>query len=270
MGMDTQDYLHNYFFGATQDQDVDPNTGKDVYVYRLAKEVRMDYDAAAKTLKTDNYLDINADAEKEASHDVFYMPVIAWQPEDINLQPEKPAIFDYFTYNEKEGVGGILFDLNQYNVDGQLIDSHKMYYRILVDEDVLEVDPADYQSTTEKMTDIPYWYTDYTDIFGRRVTHEFYFFVRDFDFMGMVAIYRDGEEEYISPIATCYGTAPACWDNLPKGKEVGINQMSVNAQPVSQSYINLQGARVSSPEHGLYIRTTTYSDGTVKHDKVLK
>lgn len=51
---------------------------------------------------------------------------------------------------------------------------------------------------------------------------------------------------------------------------VGVNQVVATAKAVRSEYFDLAGRRVSSAQPGIVIRRTTYADGTVRSEKVLK
>ena len=50
----------------------------------------------------------------------------------------------------------------------------------------------------------------------------------------------------------------------------GIGQLSADREISRAEYYTVSGLKVQSPEKGLYIRRTVYSDGTVDVEKVLK
>jgi len=265
IGMDPVDYYHNYFYGATIE------SSKEGYKFNLSNQLRFDYDKANKTLKTDMYAAFNSHPTDGRIHDALMTPEIAYQPKNICLTPMKIDVLDYYSYDTSEGVGGILHNINKYNVYGQLLDQKGLYYRIIIDDEYLEIDPAQYPKVEEAMIDIPYFYVDYDKIF----THEFYFVVRDYDYMGMRAIYKDGDKIYYGPIANVYGTMPDYWDtvDLPD-YTVPDDPDSIegvyDAEVVEEIWTNLMGVRVSNPEKGIFIRTVKYSDGRVNSSKVVK
>ena len=53
------------------------------------------------------------------------------------------------------------------------------------------------------------------------------------------------------------------------GDETGISS-TLDATPVRVDYITLEGKRVATPSHGLYIMRTQMSDGSIRSQKVLK
>ena len=273
MGMDAAEYFHNYFYGATVGIGTNPVTGKDEWQYKLADRVRFEYNAAAKNMFTDVYVDLNANpsVEVEASHYIYKEPDLQRQSDVISLTPCKIDVMNYSTWIKDFECGGIDFDFLQYNIDGDLLDTAHLYYAVIVDEDYLEIDPAEYTMVPEAMTFIPYYYVDYDMIFGRKVAHEFYFYIQGFDYMGIRAIYiEDNGTKHFGPITNCYGVCPEIWDTKDQpDPEVGVDEVYVSEE-IGEYFTDLSGVRVNNPEKGLYIRTVKYADGSVKSFKVVK
>jgi hypothetical protein len=71
-------------------------------------------------------------------------------------------------------------------------------------------------------------------------------------------IYRDGDEEVASDVVYAHP-----YD------ENAVNDILVAAEAVSETYTDLSGRIVALPAPGLYIKTTTYADGTTRTVKVL-
>lgn len=278
MGMDNVDYKHNYFFGATRSMGTLPN-GKEGYVYVLNDKLRCDWNPDKKSLTYEQYFDVNAHPEKEMSHELYLAPKVEWQPEQLLYTPARIQVNDFALMIPEFGDGGIDFDLTKYNIDGALLNSDNIYYRILVDDDYFEIDPEMYTKVEELMTDIPFYFIDYDRIFGRVVHHEFYFPIQGFDYMGIRAVYKDGEHTYFGPITDCYGSIPEEWDGrdevyytleeVPWLKPGSVSDVE-SSEVVAEFYTDLMGVRVANPEKGIYIRTVKYADGRVRSTKVVK
>lgn len=50
----------------------------------------------------------------------------------------------------------------------------------------------------------------------------------------------------------------------------GIESVGISEKPVKEVYYNLQGVQVANPESGIYVKVSTYSNGTTKSTKVIK
>ena len=143
------------------------------------------------------------------------------------------------------------------------MNENKLYYNILLDDQVFTFEPETYIGLSAAMTDIPYKFEDNInfDIYmsgnGR---HTVYLYTTDFGLVGVQSIYTAGDEVNRSEVV---------YVNNPKPS--GINELASGAQVVNTRYFDLTGRELpKAPATGLYLQQATYSDGTTTVTKVVK
>jgi len=65
------------------------------------------------------------------------------------------------------------------------------------------------------------------------------------------------------------GDGPTIHLNFYYGAATGINNANSDKQVCSTTYYDLSGQRTDHPHHGIYLKRTTYADGTIKVQKTL-
>lgn len=175
---------------------------------------------------------------------------------EVAATPADPVITTLTAYDEQYGAG-FQFELPAVDVDGNFIDPSKIYYNIYFDgsEEPETLSPDDYQNLTEEMTNVPYDFSDNYDFLCGGTTHTFYFYVAEYNNIGVSQTYTGGGETHRSNIV---------WATNPTSiKGVSSDSKSVK----SVNYYDLSGRQVSAPAQGLYIKTITYTDGSKKNVK---
>ena len=231
------------------------------------------YDAAAKKMTTDYVLGINVGKNKTQLWDGFMQPVIE-KVAYVAGTPATPKIYYVIGYNtnpQLPDVGGFEYILSNLSVDGSELNENNIFYNIYLDDQLLTFDKATYKYIEEDMTNLPYGYTDsyYSsmtqqsgyDIYAVKdngVTYQDVFLFKDFNKIGVKALYIDGDKTYESDMAE-YTVS-------------GINNTGIDegANVKSVSYTDLSGRKVSAPVHGAYLQTVTYDNGQTKTVKVMK
>ena len=215
-------YLFKPGFEFTYDASAKALTAKEAWQFVAASDV---------TVEADRYPIYHAAADK-----------IAWQPAEIDNTPGPLTLKDYTPYNAKEKEGYIDFTFPAANKDGYLLDTSKLSYRVLVDDKVLEMTSAEYYGIKEglTLTEIPYVYpystdiTNYGTIFGVRSTgsdFSFTFFMNDFTFLGVQAIYTTENGPIYSAILSVNGAdVPAAWN--PAAPELLVDGVPAEGETV--------------------------------------
>ena len=137
-----------------------------------------------------------------------------------------------------------------------------MYYNIYFDDEIFTFEPDEYPEFTTSVTDVPYNHYGY-DIQGSDDTRNVYFYTTGFEKMGVKEVYIDNDgKRYESEIA---------WIDSEGNDLTDIKATSFkNLKSVkSISYTDLSGRKVTRPAKGLYIKSTTLDDGTVRTEKVI-
>ena len=115
------------------------------------------------------------------------------------------------------------------------------------------------------MTDVPMNFTDYNDFMVSGQMHTVYFFLQGITSVGVQEVYKDGDKAYKSNLMS--------YTVNEDGTLTGIDRNIVNkgeANVKSVSYTDLSGRTISQPQHGIYLKTVKFADGSQKTMKYLK
>lgn len=254
--------VHTWFFPATFTVESQTENNMTYYgaVYTFADEITLKYDETTQTRASaaNEAMLINVSPNTPWYAEAYNAPAIK-EFADVPAIPADPTIL---SLSGNYGSGGYFsFSLPAEDVDGNFIDSNKMFYRVFTNGNTTEpfvFTPEEYQKLTEEMTDVPYGFTDMWDFSASSTstTHGFYFYRTDLTRLGVQSVYVGGGEERVSNIV---------WGDVPG---TGIN--SVTAEEEGEvTYYDLQGRRVNNPTKGIFIKKTTTSNGT-KAVKIMK
>lgn len=175
-----------------------------------------------------------------------------------DFTPAAPIITDVVVYPNFPNQGWDYIDvtLSTVNVEGQMLDTKNIYYRVFLDGEPYILDPDDFEDLDEPMEWIPYDFTCYdlenTGGSGRSIS----IYSSDHDAYSIQEKYVDGDKEYLSAIST--------W-SLSGVEEIASDKGSV----AQEFYTDLAGRRIETPERGLYIKTTVYTSGRTETAKVV-
>ncbi len=148
-------------------------------------------------------------------------------------------------WSDIEGMGIGDFMIPSVDINGQALDTDKLYYRLFFNG---ELAPGD---------ELRQFGKDYDDIMYIGDNWHFALFFEPLKTIGIQSVYKYDGNEYTSQVITY---------NFENG---GAGDITVtNPEAIATEYYNLTGARLSQPE-GLCIRRTTYADGKVKAEKVI-
>ena len=262
LGVDTVTLAHTYFIPTGKETKVEIFDDEE-YPYDsvyAVKEIVFDYDATAKTLKSTGGFVVNKGIKDINQQAEYFNPEIALWTEKPGVS-EKPYIMDFMPYDEEYGYGGIQFVLSRLTDDGQYLNPEKLYYNLFIDDELFTFYPDEYPEFETETTDIPYYHngedvSNYDDMFI------IYFYTTGFQKMGIREVYIDDDgKRYESETA---------WINAD-GTTEGIKDAKLNAVRSFRgvTYTDLSGRQVAHPTKGLYIKTATLADGTVKTTKVI-
>ena len=140
------------------------------------------------------------------------------------------------------------------------MDQSNVYYNVYFDDELMTFYPDQYLGLDEEMTDVPIDFQDtkYYDFQTYGSQHRVVVYDSGFSRAGIQAFYQDGDKRLYSDVVWSDGTVTT-----------GISSASADAQAKSVSYIDLSGRSVSKPQHGVFVKKTTMSDGSVKTSKVV-
>lgn len=205
------------------------------------------YDASARVLEAADGAVIIATSEQPAKVDSYVeRPRIEYQTRIPGTPPAAPTNLGYMAYDEYWGSGMFWFDIPCVDVDGNLLDSSHLYWRLWVDEEVYEfVRDDDYWNLPEEeMTMIPWGMNLYGNFYAMGISHSMTFYFDGFDSLGVQSVYLDPDLD---------------GEMLKSTVIIGVVNGEVSADSIEAAdseapVYNLQGIRVSNPGHGIYIR----------------
>jgi len=263
LGVDA--YYNGHIYVLTADAFVDSETyGSPVFNYNLNDEIVFTVDEEAHNLVAEwpasmitnvgpNTLSILSD---------YVAPrLVAF--DEIPAVPATPIFSDEdITVNTNSGWVVLHFTIPTVDVDGYKLNENKLYYNILLDDQVYTFEPETYIGFASAMSDIPYNFEDNVnfDIYINNGRHTVYLYTTDFDMVGVQSIYTAGDEVNRSGIAYVMNPTPS-----------GINELAGDAQVVGSRYYDLTGRELKvAPATGLYLQQNIYSNGTTSTIKVVK
>ena len=251
MGLDTIKNIHTYFFPAgkkTIESESPFGTTLQDSVW-FEKELVFDYDATNKTLTSKGGFLINQGKELVNFLTSYWEPQLkAWT---ATISAPGDPVIDYFEpYDDNMGYSYVQFFLDKTDKDGNQLDAKQLYYNIFLDDKLFTFTPGAYM-VDEEMTDVPYDYQNFFDFYIDDLKHTVYFYTNDFSTVGIQAFYLDGENKLKSGMVTYDVTGVKA---AKQGKTV----------VKSVVYYDLSGRKISKPTHGLYMKSVTYTDGSVK------
>lgn len=219
-------------------------------------DLRLDYDAEAHTLMTEQNVYING-SRLYLNPYYWFTDVLLQATPDVAATPAMPLIKNFVFFGTNNPY--VEIHIPSQDVNGAIIAQGKLSYQFLTSIDG-EVQPLlfpsfDYVDLQDDITEIPY-------TFGREGRYDFYDLytsaddkvvylhfpdeqVRTWQLLGVQSIYRGGGEERRSEIA---------WYDVETYFELnGIRP--VNASGSADQLYDLQGRRLSgTPRRGLYVK----------------
>lgn len=258
----TQEYLayHTYFMPAKIVEEWNDVMEDYMEVYSVIENATFRIDSKTGVMSTDDVLLLNASKTityyMDAFEDVRLLPYAGKKPA-VPATPqviEQMEIKDWF--DDGDVYGAISFLLFNVDVDGNYINPDDLYYNIIVNDEVFTFTPEEYDDIEDDMTDIPYnFMTENNSIIVNGLIHNIYFFNPEYTKIGVRAKYTvDGVTNYSG--TAYYG-------------ESGVKETDMEKEAVTVVYTDLLGNRVANPSAGLYIRTSTYADGSHKSVKTI-
>lgn len=251
LGVDPRNHHMAYFYGATMSLEEDPEWGDMVMTPHFADDITFTYDAEEHIMTSEDAILINASTIQPYYLNLLEKPVIRVAPKNSANIPNNPVILN-FVPASFYGVGAVQFDLPKTSTDGAILDTENMYYNVYYGDKVTEL--------IEDMPNIPWNYSDGWDFSVYGITHEAYYYDSDVTVIGLQNCYDNNGTVTKSDIVYTDGTVV---------KDLsGIADAPVAKTAKSTEFTDLLGRTVTNPT-GIVIRRTTYTDGTVKVDKVI-
>lgn len=221
-------------------------------------DIAFNYDPETKNMSVDG--EVMIDQGKK-----LITPVVTYSgtkltfvsPDYVPASPKNPEIITFNEYDETLGYGYVEFNLPKFDINDNLLDVSRMYYNIFADDIKMTLYADEYDNLADDMTDIPYTYYDNTGILAKNTIRGLYYYFTGFAQLGIQSVYA-GEDDVECKSDIVYVEVPS-----------GINGISGAENAVSKiTYTDMAGRKISKPANGLYIKTVTSADGTVRNTKV--
>lgn len=256
IGVDSWSGLHLFASPAKylpESQEMEP--------YELIPELKLKYNKHTRSYENtdpNQTLLINVGNEKVYYADAYHCPnLLPYLPESALTNP---VITQVAAYDAQQGCGSVEFEFWPFDTGGgRTLTKDNLYYRIFVNNTAAPYtfQPQTYTGLKEEMTDIPYYFTDRSDILydgggmtaGNIKGYVHHFNLRqDFDSIGVQTVYK-GEASAVSDIVWTTGSVTS---------SVTAPVRHATAAP---RYYTLNGMRAKRPtSKGVLIRQN--ADGT--------
>lgn len=230
--------------------------------YELCDDIVFDYDAQAKTVKSTGTYAISAFKDRVLYYKVVSNPEVKYQSiENVNVTSLLAPVYGIY-YPEEPEYGyeaELQFMLPQVDADGQVLDTSKIYWNLIMDDEVFVFMPDEYMDIWEDMVNVPYGFNSDHEFFSEGCVSGLLIYPWGYDNLGVRSLYIDGDKTVQSDIMWVPGFESAL-------KDVTIGSTEIK----SIRYFDLQGRQIENPSAGLYIRSVTFADGRVKTSKIVK
>lgn len=253
-GIDEMLSIYDFFMSSKGSLERNPETGEETASLTLTSSCDFLYDKETKRMTTTAIPLINASLDYVYYLEAFPCPVIRYQPADINQTPSNPSITGFEPYNEDYGQGTVTCNISNLNVDGYILDENNLFFRIYINGEPVTFSPDKYFGLEEEMTLIPATF-DTFDFYKNGPEHTITLFQKDIETIGVQSVYRLDGKDHESEICTLDNTS--------------VESIAQNTSIARTELYTLQGIPVHESYKGLAIRVTHFSNGTVKHAKVV-
>lgn len=174
---------------------------------------------------------------------------------------------DYLDYY---GYYSFMFTVPNVSIEGNVLLSKDLYYKIYVDGDLFEFE-EDYMTGEYygfSGTEVPFDFTNGNDFYmWGPVDREVGLYIDGITTVGVQTIYKYGDVVTESAIVTLNIETGDITEE--GGSAAGVNSIS-SADVVSNVYYNLNGQRVNNPDNGIFIKKATLSNGEIITTKVIR
>ncbi len=258
MGIDPEIYSHTFFFGGYLEEVWDEEWWEYVEEVRFTDQVTFAYDAANKTLKSEDNIVVNLGNSGPGLISMVQKPDMRpYVASDKPATPLDPVFTYYAPWTEDWPIGAATFNVSRFDAEGNYLDPAKMYYNIYLDDELMTFYPDEYPLLSEPTTDMSCTYEDYYNIFYRGGNYSINFYASGYEKFGVQLFYTNGGETRSSNIVY-----------YSEDDDTAIGNVATAVESVT--YTDLSGRKVSKPANGgIYLKTVKYADGRVNTCKVL-
>lgn len=221
----------------------------------------LDFNAETSTFTTSQTLALNA-VKDELDYYMLYNDVIITKFNEVAATPATPT-FDKFEIAEEVGYSTVYFDAPATDVDGNLLNTEKLFYTLWIEKDgeqkpyvfTAALYPKDFE---EDVTEVPYKHDGYDIMSGGIVYLEDEIAeLQSWTKVGVQSIYYGAGERRTSGIAWSDGSI-----------ETGI--FDINTADGNVRFYDMQGRNVEKSHKGLTIVQKRDDKGNVKTMKIVR
>lgn len=260
LGVDESEEYFHYMVAAAPEDIENPDTGQITHTIAPTDSFTAILDSDKKTLsfmEHETGFAISNGPEKVGGGTLYIEPLITRQDDYVIDTPSDPEIVAYNPYNEANGYGTFNFNLPFWNKQGLLLNPDNMFYNVYLDDEVMTFSADIYTSLDNDITNLPYYFSDYYDIFSVGINHAVYLYEGGYKRIGVQSFVMADGIEYRSPII--YNISD----------DVGIDNIPERSNNVIDTYyLDFSGKRIENPT-GFAIKCTRYDDGRMKSEKFI-
>jgi len=274
--VDTYNF-YSYFVGASVELVYNPLWEGYEEILSFKNSFTLDYDAESNRFTSSDNQAIVLSRSPESLFEVEHItgPTIFEVDDNIDKTPAKPMIYYYVNeFFDYYGYAWVDADFPLENINGEILNSKKLYYRVFVNGEPYTFTKEEYPDFPYEMTYIPYDFTDNFNIFIDGLLHSICFYFQYLDTLGIQMYYADSVDENGIPIVSGESELVTIesnggnyyYDEDPNGIESTIADKSIE----SVTYHDITGRTINKPVNGIFVKTIRYSDGTLSTSKIVK
>lgn len=249
---------YSYLWGAQIEYGYD-DEGNEIMTGSPLDEVVFDYDAEAQKLTLRNGY-ATCSMPEDFYVLTFYEGVTVFnQHRNVDTPPAPPYDLDVQPWDDYLEAGLLGFRIPNVDIDGGLLDTDRLYYRIYFNGELFTFTPSAYShlGIEEDMVNVPLDLYDNWDIFrAENYVSIFFQFELPAEGCGVQSMYINEEGKEIFSEITSSGS--------------GVESTVMQPEETSRAYYNLQGQRVDETYNGPVVCRIVYSDGSVKTVKRMR
>lgn len=228
------------------------------------------YDATLRTLTTvgNKAVMVNSSLAKVNHLTVLEKPFMYYFDGYKAGTPVNPTGLHTDGFDISSMRGSFEFYLSLIDTEGRVLNSDYYFYNIYVDGELFTFTSEEYSDITSDLTDIPYFFNDDWDFMtgGRR--HRVSYYVDGIETLGVQAIYAMDDMPQKSAIVNLNVETGEI--SVIEGPVSGVDRVNPSLEIEGVTYYDVSGRKVLSPvSNGIVIKHTTYSDGSVKNEKII-
>lgn len=251
LGCDGEIFYISYFQGA------DVQYEDDVLTASIAPEAIFNYDAENKKLTSENGYMSNGDLTVLFPLYIYNDVTVELQNRNVDTPPAAPYDLVYSPADEDGWDNAYIWvQIPNTDTDGNLLYTDNLYYQVLFDGVPYEFSNEDYFELPESTDMLLYDFEGY-DVYVEGTDHTVYLYSEPENSIGVRSVYinENGDKLYSEVVSDEFGR---------------VKDSFLDKEVSSVMYYDLSGRRISERSAGIMVRTTIFSDGTRRHEKIVR